>query len=86
MSVAKGQRIGEPVDPGIGVVLHNRRRSLGLSLGDIARETGASPIILSRLERGKQSVSFERMCRIADILAISLDALAHHQCRARQEA
>lgn len=62
-------------NPEIGKRIHTIRRERGLLQEDVAHLVGMSTTVLSRLERGKQSVSAERLAAIAKILAVSADYL-----------
>ena len=63
-------------DPSIGQrvqLLRTRRKMLQ---EELAYEVGVSVGVMSRFEQGHQSLSFERMMRIAITLHVSLDCLA----------
>ena len=59
----------------IGRVIRSRRTAAGMSFGDLARETGLSKTILSRIESGEGNPSVETLFRIARALRVPLSAL-----------
>lgn len=56
----------------IGSVLRQRRRELGYSQTDIASFVGCSQRLVSEIERGKPTVAFETVLKIANGLGIDL--------------
>lgn len=65
----------EPIDRMIGerVLLARRRR--GLSQEALAAQTTIARSVIARLERGKQTVSAERLKALARALGVSADYL-----------
>lgn len=59
----------------IGRVVRATRTAKGLSLGDLARASGLSKTILSRIEAGDGNPSIETLWRVAQALALPLGAL-----------
>lgn len=56
----------------VGQVLRLRRRELGYTQMDIAAFMGCSQRLISEIERGKPTVAFETVLRIANGLGIDL--------------
>ncbi len=59
----------------IGRVVHTQRVARGMSLGDLARESGLSKTILSRIEGGAGNPSVETLWRVSRALRLPLGAL-----------
>lgn len=60
-----------------GSRIHEARRTLGLSLRELAERAGVAASFLSRLENDDiKDLSFERAIAICDALGMSLDELA----------
>jgi transcriptional regulator with XRE-family HTH domain len=68
-------RAGRPDYPQIGEQLRARRRTLGLSLRDLAERLGVSPSLISQIERGRANPSVSTLYSIVGELEISLDEL-----------
>lgn len=63
---------------GIGDVLARARKHANLSQAAVARECGLSKGELSQIERGvRTDPRFTTVARLADIVGLSLDQLAH---------
>lgn len=56
----------------VGQVLRQRRRELGYTQTDIAAFCGCSQRLISEIERGKPTVAFETVLKIANGLGIDL--------------
>lgn len=54
----------------VGKVIRRRRKELGYTQTQIARFAGCSQRLISEIERGKPSVAFETVLRIANGLGI----------------
>jgi transcriptional regulator with XRE-family HTH domain len=69
----------------IGHVLRERRKSLGLSLEEMSRLSGATAPTLSHIERGNRDVKLSTLVSLAEALRIDLPDLfidkAHDQDR-----
>jgi XRE family transcriptional regulator, master regulator for biofilm formation len=63
--------------PGVfGRRLRYFRRLRGLTQGELARQAGMSRPTISAAERGEQqSISFDSLVRISDVLGVSIDRL-----------
>jgi transcriptional regulator with XRE-family HTH domain len=55
-----------------GAAIRKRRREKGLTQTQLAELTGVSLRLISELERGRGSVSFDRALRIAQRLALDV--------------
>jgi len=55
--------------------LRTLRRTLGLSLDELAARTGLSPSTISRVETGKRTISLDILLPLARALQVDLDAL-----------
>ncbi|MST33888.1 helix-turn-helix domain-containing protein [Acidimicrobiaceae bacterium USS-CC1] len=55
--------------------LRTLRRSLGLSLDELAARTSLSPSTISRVETGKRTISLDILLPLARALQVDLDAL-----------
>lgn len=60
----------------LGNLLRKARENAGLSQAALARLAGTVSTTIHRIENGDRSGEFTTMCRIADALDLSLDALA----------
>lgn len=69
------QPFRNPRNPQIGERVLTARRRKDLTQAELAQQAGMSPVTISRLEGGEQSVSAERLAVIAKILEVSLDYL-----------
>ena len=65
----------EPIDPTIGERVLMLRRRQGLSQEVLASQTTMSRAVIARRERGKQTVSAERLRTLAQALGCSTDYL-----------
>lgn len=74
-------RAGRPDYPQIGEQLRARRRTLGLSLRDLAERLGVSPSLISQIERGRANPSVSTLYSIVGELDISLDELLFNDRR-----
>ncbi len=74
MAARPGSRgaTGVALDQLLGERIRHRRRSLGLSLTQIAEGTGTSIGLLSQIERGLSSPSVRVLSSLADMLNLSL--------------
>jgi transcriptional regulator with XRE-family HTH domain len=70
------QRTGTPRDPIIGLRVAFFRKKAHLAQETLAQQAGVSIGVISRLERGSQSVSVERLRDIAIQLGVTLNDLA----------
>lgn len=58
----------------LGYAIADRRRSLGLKKGDVARQTGVAQEMLSRLERGRcAEFGARKLLAIASVLGMEID-------------
>lgn len=57
---------------GVGLNIKTRRKELGLSLREVARQIGLTASFLSQVERGQSNASLDSLRRIADALDTSL--------------
>lgn len=55
--------------------LRSLRRTLGLSLDELAARTNLSPSVISRVETGKRGISLDILLPLAAALQVDLDAL-----------
>lgn len=55
--------------------LRSLRRTLGLSLDEVATRTNLSPSTISRVETGKRTISLDILLPLAKALQVGLDAL-----------
>jgi transcriptional regulator with XRE-family HTH domain len=55
--------------------LRSLRRTLGLSLDELAARTNLSPSVISRVETGKRTISLDVLLPLATALQVDLDAL-----------
>lgn len=58
----------------LGNIIRLRRKELGYTQTDIAKFMGCSQRLVSEIERGKPTVAFETVLRMANGLAIDLIA------------
>ena len=56
----------------VGKVIRSRRKELGYTQTQIAQFSGCSQRLISEIERGKPTVAFETVLRIANGLGIDL--------------
>jgi len=59
----------------IGERIRILRRARGLSLRELARESGLSPSFISQLERGRTNAAIPSLLRITEVLGISIGGL-----------
>lgn len=59
----------------IGGRLRERRKSLGLSLGDLSRLSGSTVPTLSNIERGKRDVKLSTLVSLTSALRLDLPSL-----------
>lgn len=57
----------------LGQELRTRRKDLGLSLEDVAGVVGVNRRVVSELERGKPTVQFEIVLRVAGALGLDVE-------------
>jgi transcriptional regulator with XRE-family HTH domain len=62
----------EADDSNIGSRIKEQRKSLGLSLHELARRTELTPSFISQVERGLVSTSIHSLKRIAEALGVSI--------------
>lgn len=62
--------------PGFGPAVRDRRTALGLTLADLAGQTGSTPSALSEIERGTRFPSLRLGLAIARALDIAVEVLA----------
>lgn len=60
-----------PTRPQVGRAVRLHRESKGISLRELAARIDVSPATLSAVENGNTALSVERMCRIAEELALA---------------
>lgn len=73
------------VDPaGLGALIRKRRLDKGLTQTQLASLTGVSLRLISELERGRGSVSFDRTLRICQRLALDLCLRPREELYARE--
>lgn len=73
----KAIRLGTPINPRIGERVQRARRRVGWTQKALADKSGVSFAVISRLEKGHQSVSAERLAVIVRLLGLSLDDVCH---------
>ncbi|KRE96592.1 hypothetical protein ASG87_16530 [Frateuria sp. Soil773] len=56
----------------LGDLLRGARLSRGLTQSDVARQLGISVQAFSRLENNASKASFERICRLCQVLGLEL--------------
>lgn len=65
--------------PGVELVVRSRlrslRKSLGLSLGEVATRSNLSPSTVSRIETGKRAISLDVLLPLASALHVDLESL-----------
>jgi transcriptional regulator with XRE-family HTH domain len=61
----------------VGERIRRRRMALGWTQQELAKATGIPYPTLSRIEHGEQSVHYERVVKLADVLQVSTDYLLH---------
>lgn len=59
----------------IGERLAARRRAAGLTQAELAARVGSTPVVISRIETGRQHASLQRLIEIADVLGCELGDL-----------
>src|SRR5438046_10681240 len=62
----------------LGDAVRRRRESLGLSLRDVADETGVSASTLSRIENGTGKPDADNIARLASWLDMPIERVMHH--------
>ena len=62
----------------LGNAVKRRRESLGLSLRDVADETGVSASTLSRIENGTGKPDADNIARLASWLDMPIERVMHH--------
>jgi CheY-like chemotaxis protein/DNA-binding XRE family transcriptional regulator len=67
----------EALRESLGAVIRERRKSLGLTLAQMAQRTGVSLGYLSQIELGKNSASIETLYRISLGLGMKMSELFH---------
>ena len=72
-------RHGTPINPKIGQRILLARRALQLTQQQLAKKSAVSLAVISRLEKGKQSVYAERLAVIARVLGLSLNDLCREE-------
>lgn len=60
---------------GLGEVIHQRRLAAGLTLAQLAEQSGLSPSFLSQLENGRSRTSLRSLQRISDSLGTTATEL-----------
>ncbi|WP_251159379.1 helix-turn-helix domain-containing protein [Caniella muris] len=65
-------KISRPED--IGAAIRARRRALGYTQGEVAGACGMSTRLISELERGRPTVSFDKVLRVVRRLGMDLYA------------
>lgn len=71
----------------LGEAIHQRRKSLGMSQEDLARESGVDRAFISNVERGKRNPSYGSVASIAEGLRMRMSKLALNceRCQKRYE-
>lgn len=72
--------------PGFGARLKSLRETAGLSQQGLADAAGTHPDSVVKLEGETRSPSFELVCRIADALGVTTDALRPTKRNSRKSA
>src|ERR1700730_12694855 len=68
---------GRPVRKDLGVLLKRAREDAQLSMSSVARQAGVPQSTVTRIEAGgSPGASFRTIALVADVLGVSLDALA----------
>lgn len=62
----------------LGSAVHRRREQQGLSLRDVAEETGVSASTLSRIENGTGKPDADNIARLAAWLDMPIERVMHH--------
>jgi len=63
----------------LGSRLRAARDAKGLTLDELAAESGVSKAMISRVEGGARSLTLDTASALCDVLGLSLDALAGRQ-------
>jgi transcriptional regulator with XRE-family HTH domain len=63
------------IEQAVRTRLRSLRRTLGLSLDELAVRTSLSPSTISRIETGKRTISLDVLLPLASALQVDLDAL-----------
>src|SRR5438309_3010521 len=69
----------------LGDAVRRRREQQGLSLRDVAGETGVSASTLSRIENGTGKPDADNIARLASWLDMPIERVLHHGNRAASE-
>lgn len=80
MSKKSGVNTGE-----LGGAVRRRREEQGLSLRDVAEETGVSASTLSRIENGTGKPDADNIARLASWLDMPIERVMHHGPRAASD-
>ncbi len=70
---------GDDIELLVRARLRTLRRTLGLSLDELAARANLSPSTISRVETGKRSVSLDVLVPLAEALQVGLDSLLEVQ-------
>ena len=69
----------------LGTAIRRRREEHGLSLRDVADETGVSASTLSRIENGTGKPDADNIARLASWLDMPIERVMHHGHRAASD-
>ena len=69
----------------LGSAIRRRRKQRGLSLRDVADETGVSASTLSRIENGTGKPDADNIARLAAWLDMPIERVLHHGARATND-
>jgi transcriptional regulator with XRE-family HTH domain len=72
---------GDETVPDVGSVVKNLRKQHGMSLGQLAKESGLSTSFLSEVERGQSDISVRRLARLAAVFGHDLGSLLGYSAR-----
>ena len=67
----------------IGKRIKEARERFGLTQAELAEQAGLTPAWISHFETDDRQPSIEKLCRIADVLRMSTDALLGRKNHAR---
>jgi transcriptional regulator with XRE-family HTH domain len=79
-------RLGTPINPRIGERVQRGRRRVRWTQQELAKKAGVSFAVISRLEKGRQSVSAERLAVITRLLGLSLDTVCREDDEGERES
>ncbi len=57
----------------IGARIYNKRKLLGLTRGDVAKQIGVTPKFISAIETGEKGMSLQTLYKLMQVLDLSAD-------------